>query len=479
MSEFEDLKLEADLIEHLGGLGYHRPTALQTEAVPVIARGTTVHGIASAGSGKTLAYGLGLAGRIEAGSTGLQALVLRPTDDGAAGAADELNRLLGPRGLKVEVVRPDSQTAAQVAVASPASAIAAVEHSAIKLDGLKTLVVDGASAMIELGAADALETLTAQVPRDAQRVVLTSQLTRDVEDYTDRHARRARQLTYLPAEVAPLSDAGAEYLAAPRHAWLSGLVALLGARAPRGNARLLCRRASDAPERRDQLAVRGIAVAGGASQEGVRVESEPANAVEPGAISIMWGTPADLAGFQARVAGAGRAVVFLEPRELSHLQRLASVLSVGLSALASSIPAEAQRSAETTRQRLRDAAANRDLEPYILLLEPLLEEFTPTQVAAAATALVREEQPKPYDESLPAWTRLYFAIGRRDNVRPADLVGAITGETPVKGDQIGRIEIRDTHCAVEVAASVADQVIKGLATTTIRGRPANVRVFRE
>jgi ATP-dependent RNA helicase DeaD len=70
-------------------------------------------------------------------------------------------------------------------------------------------------------------------------------------------------------------------------------------------------------------------------------------------------------------------------------------------------------------------------------------------------------------------------VGRRDGIRPSDLVGAITGEAPIGGDRIGRIEIRDTFTSVEVAASVADKVIKSLATATIRGRPANVRVFRE
>ncbi|NIW36555.1 MAG: hypothetical protein GWN32_08495, partial [Gemmatimonadetes bacterium] len=88
-------------------------------------------------------------------------------------------------------------------------------------------------------------------------------------------------------------------------------------------------------------------------------------------------------------------------------------------------------------------------------------------------------QPAAAAAPLPAWTRLYFAVGRRDNVRPADLVGAITGEANVTGDRIGRIEIRDNHTSVEVAASVAEKVIKALATATIRGRPASVRVFRE
>ncbi len=115
----------------------------------------------------------------------------------------------------------------------------------------------------------------------------------------------------------------------------------------------------------------------------------------------------------------------------------------------------------------------------MLLLEPLLEEYSSAELAAAATALLREKGPERATQPLPAWTRLYFGVGRRDGVRPADLVGAITGESSVRGDRIGRIEIRDTFSAVEVAAPVADQVIKALAGATIRGRPTNVRVFRE
>ena len=196
-------------------------------------------------------------------------------------------------------------------------------------------------------------------------------------------------------------------------------------------------------------------------------------------LAVSWGSPADLDSFRTVAGGADRCVVFLEPREVAHLQQLAAPLAVRLTALKTAPPAEALRSARVTHEQLRDAAANRDLEPYMLLLEPLLDEFTPVQLAAAATALFREQSPVSAVEPLPAWTRLYFAVGRRDGIRPADLVGAITGEAPIGGDRIGRIEIKDTYTSVEVAASVADQVIKSLATATIRGRPANVRVFRE
>lgn len=482
MSGFEALKLDPGLIEHLTGLGYRRPTALQVEAVPVITRGTTAVGIASAGSGKLLAYGLGLAGRVDRDSAALQALVLRPTDDSASACAEALHRLLAPAGLRVALVRPESPPIGQVAVGSPAAALAATEHSALKLESLVTFVVDGASAIFELDGAQALETIAAQVPKNTQRLLLTSELTSEVEDWVERHARRARRLTYIPSEAEPLEDVTADFYAAPRREWPPVLVRLLTETAARGGparTRIDCRFAREARELAEQLAVRGLAVAVADDEAGIRIEWGGRTAVGRVSLSVSWGVPADLETLRERATHAARAVVFAEPNELAHLRRLASLLRIRLSALKTATPADASHSTQATRDRLRDAARHRDLAPYMQLLEPLLEEFTPTELAAAATALLRERWPEPAAQRLPAWTRLYFAVGRRDGVRPADLVGAITGESPVSGDRIGRIEIRDTYSSVEVAADSADQVIRGLATATIRGRPANVKVFRE
>ena len=481
MKTFADLKLDTDLIQFLAKHGYVRPTALQREAVPVIARGTTAVGMASSGSGKTLAYGLGLASRLDAATPGLQALILRPTDDRASATADALLGPMKARGLSVALARPRSTTtASNVVVASPSSAMAALEHSTIKLDTLKALIVDGASLMADLGAAELLETLAAQTPKDAQRVFLTSQLTREIEDWFERHARRARRLAWIPAEVERLDNVAVEYWTAPQELWLPVLTCLLESLVAKSGGRInvRCRLEHQAAALADQLVVRGLD-AGSNNDACVRVTAGDETEIEQGASSVSWGSPADLDGLRTLANKAARCVVFLEPRELAHLQQLAAPFKVRLKALKTAPQGEALCSVQMTREQLSEAAAGRDLEPYMLLLEPLFDEFTPVQLAAAATALFREQSPVQTGQPLPAWTRLYFGVGRRDGIGPSDLVGAITGEAPIGGDRIGRIEIRDTHSSVEVAASVAEKVIKSLATATIRGRPANVRVFRE
>lgn len=72
-------------------------------------------------------------------------------------------------------------------------------------------------------------------------------------------------------------------------------------------------------------------------------------------------------------------------------------------------------------------------------------------------------------------TRLFVGVGRRGGIRPQDLVGAITGESGLGGRDIGAIEIADRFSLVEVPDSAANDVIKALRGTTVKGRKVTVR----
>ncbi len=72
-------------------------------------------------------------------------------------------------------------------------------------------------------------------------------------------------------------------------------------------------------------------------------------------------------------------------------------------------------------------------------------------------------------------TRLFISAGHESNIRPQDLVGAIAGESSLSGRQIGAIEIKERFSLVEVPTASADEVIKALSSTRIKGRKATIR----
>ncbi len=223
-----------------------------------------------------------------------------------------------------------------------------------------------------------------------------------------------------------------------------------------------------------------------------------------------------------RVGRAGRegvAITLAEPREHRHLKTIERV--TGQRIKVEKVPTTADlraRRLEMTRAALHESLLEDDLDDYRVVVETLTDDFDVMQVALAAVKLAHEaaggtseddddipEQAVPRAESgarpervgagaprrdgpaggrrgkAPAVgrTRLYLALGRRDGVRPQDIVGAIAGETPLSGRDIGSIEITETFSLVEVPEDQATVVMDALNATRVKGRKAKVRRDRD
>src|SRR5207244_757427 len=105
----------------------------------------------------------------------------------------------------------------------------------------------------------------------------------------------------------------------------------------------------------------------------------------------------------------------------------------------------------------------------------LLERATAAAKIAATTALpARPAAPEVGSGSAAAsggdFVRVFMTVGERDGVRTGDLVGALTGEAGITSDRIGKIEMRETHTLVEIAAADADSVIEKITGKSVRGR---------
>src|SRR4030095_11373459 len=74
------------------------------------------------------------------------------------------------------------------------------------------------------------------------------------------------------------------------------------------------------------------------------------------------------------------------------------------------------------------------------------------------------------------FTRVFLSIGERDGVRAGDLVGAITGESGITSDRIGKLEIRDGHTVAEIASADAETVIEKMTGVSLKGRRLVARV---
>jgi ATP-dependent RNA helicase DeaD len=240
---------------------------------------------------------------------------------------------------------------------------------------------------------------------------------------------------------------------------------------------------------------------------------------------INFDLPSAPAAYVHRIGRTGRAgregvaITLAEPREHRMLRSIEQLTrqKIEVATVPTVLDVRARR-LDVTRAAIRDTILAGDLDGYRVVVEALADEFDPIEIATAAVRLAHEAAEGPPDDAeippMPApgkvdragavkgrdravresraaprgvrgkpagprsqgMVRIYVGEGRKSNMRPGDLVGAITNEAGIEGHSIGAIEIGDRFSLVEVAEELANEVIAALRATKIKGKRVTVRL---
>lgn len=487
----QDAFAETGLAKSLAGAaaarGWDAPTPLQASAIPVIRRGNNVVLRAASGAGVTFAWAAGLLERLSgpAAEPGTRVLVLVISAERAATLAETLARTASLatgeegaqwRGLRIRALAPGwSSDDADLLVAPVASAARSVGQARLKLEGLAGLVVEDPGTMISAGQREDLELVLTAVPGDAQRVMVLAPRDDDAAiELAEAHARRALTIPPRPHDGAspPEPKRRVGVILTPESAKLDALCAALTGRDAAGDV-VLARSRARAARLTQALDRRGLGPTAGGPAVAAFADGDRG--------TIAWDVPFDAAGFDALSGDA--PLVLAVPAERAHLHALARAAGVALDSVRGT--GQPRDGIAAWRGRIEQAMADEDIDAQLTLLAPLFERHAAEEIAAALSALLRKKTPAPADAApareargapppQPSFVRLFFSVGQRDGLRPADLVGAITGETGLPGEKVGRIEIRDTFSVAEVESDGAEKVIRALNGTTVRGRSVRV-----
>ncbi len=324
---------------------------------------------------------------------------------------------------------PGGQSAVCVGAAD---ALDLLGHSSLRVAEFAAIVLAWPEELDEDGLA-ALGAVMAEADREAQRVIVTAVAGEATDQLVDRYAFKA--MTYGFVAHAPVGPAG--FVVAP---------------------------ASRLP---DWMLLLREALAGSAATR--PVATCPRSHEEAAAL-----------------AAEGPPVLVLAPYQVAWARTVFQPLTP------MPLPggtAAHQRATERSRADLSRLLATQDLGRELLVLGPLFDAHDPAMVAAAALRLARGAgaghpaagggAPEPLPaQAIPAYARLWVGIGRKDGVKPGDLVGALVNEAKVPADAVGRIDVRDLFCLVDMRAEVAEQAVRALTGTTIRGRRITARLDR-
>src|SRR3954468_16711552 len=280
---FLSLGLDRALVAAVAALGYEEPTDIQREAIPPLLAGRDVLGQAATGTGKTAAFALPLLhriGRFDGDDPTVRGLILVPTRELAmqvAEAVHKYGRQLGIRVLPIYGGQAMQQQlralkrGVDVVVATPGRALDHIRRRTLALDSVRTVILDEADEMLDMGFAEDLEAILGEVPATRQTALFSATMAGPIRAIAARHLREPKLVSIARERVAPGETPRVRevaYVVQRRHK-VAALARVLDMESPT-SAIVFCRTRTEVDELTETLGGRGYraeALHGGLSQE--------------------------------------------------------------------------------------------------------------------------------------------------------------------------------------------------------------------
>ena len=193
---FSSLPLNSDLLSNLESLGYHEMTEIQAQSLPVILDGKDIIAQGKTGSGKTAAFGLGLLQKLDVKRFRIQTLILCPTRELADQVGKEIRRLArSTHNIKVLTLCGGMpfgpqigslEHGAHIIVGTPGRIEDHLSKGTLNLDNVHTLVLDEADRMLDMGFQDAIDNIIDQAPKERQTLLFSATFPEQIDSIASR-----------------------------------------------------------------------------------------------------------------------------------------------------------------------------------------------------------------------------------------------------------------------------------------------------
>ncbi|WP_237772799.1 ATP-dependent RNA helicase DbpA [Pseudomonas putida] len=444
------------MLANLDALGYASMTPIQAQSLPVILRGQDLIAQAKTGSGKTAAFGIGLLNPINPRYFGCQALVLCPTRELADQVAKELRRLaraednikiltlcggvsLGPQIASLE-------HGAHIIVGTPGRIQQHLDKGTLVLDGLNTLVLDEADRMLDMGFFDAIASIIGKTPSRRQTLLFSATYPAGIEQLAADFMRKPQQVKVESLHAD--NQIEQRFIEIDPQQRLDAVTRVLGHYRPQSCV-AFCFTKQQCEDVVAHLTAKGIVAQALHGDLEQRDRDQVLTMFANRSSSVLVAT--DVAARGLDIDGLDMVINVELARDAEiHVHRVGRTGRAGEKGVAVSLvaPAEGHR-----------AQAIEDLQKSPLRWDQL--DSLKNQGGAPL---------------LPLMSTLCIAAGRKDKLRPGDILGALTGDAGIPGKQVGKIAIFDFQAFVAVERALAKQAMQRLNSGKIKGRALKVRI---
>ncbi|CAJ0705820.1 ATP-dependent RNA helicase DbpA [Ralstonia edaphis] len=456
---FSTLPLAPAVLANLAQLGYTDMTPIQAASLPIALAGHDLIAQAKTGSGKTAAFALALLARLDARSFDVQSMVLCPTRELADQVAQEIRRLArAEENVKVLTLcggtpmRPQAASlehGAHVIVGTPGRIMDHLERGNLALGALKTLVLDEADRMLDMGFFDDIATVVRQCPADRQTLLFSATYPEGIAKLSQRILRNPKEVKLQ--ERHDDSKIRQRFYEVTDSQRLHAVGLLLKHYRPVSTL-AFCNTKQQCRDLLDVLRAQGIhalALHGELEQrERDQVLIQFANR----SCSVLVAT--DVAARGLDIAQLEAVInVDVTPDPEVHVHRIGRTGRADENGWALSLASMD----EMGRVGNIEEAMGREVEWH------KLDELDTGNDAPL----------------LPPMETLQILGGRKEKIRPGDVLGALTGDAGFRGDQIGKINVTEFSTYVAVERGIARDALRKLNAGTVKGKKVRVRLMEE
>jgi ATP-independent RNA helicase DbpA len=457
-SGFANLDLHPATLSNLTQLGYLEMTPIQAASLPLALSGKDLIAQAKTGSGKTAAFGLALLAHLNPRFFAVQALVLCPTRELADQVTVELRRLARSLdnikvvtlcgGIALRGQRASLENGAHIVVGTPGRVMDHLARTHLNLDALKVLVLDEADRMLDMGFLDDMTTVIKQCPKERQTLLFSATYPQGID-------KIARQFMREPQQVKVESRATENtieqrFYEVTRATRLATVSLLLNHFRPVStlafcNTKQRCR---ELVQNLQDQGFSALTLHGELEQrERDQVLAQFANR----SCSVLVAT--DVAARGLDISQLAAVInVDITPDPEVHVHRIGRTGRAGEPGLALSLAS------------MDEMGYSGKIEQY--------------QNSASIWYKTDELTAASEEPLLPPMMSLQILGGRKEKIRPGDVLGALTGDAGFTRDQVGKINVTEFCTFVAIERSLAQAAMDKLNSGTIKGKSVKVRLVR-
>ncbi|WP_303787877.1 DEAD/DEAH box helicase [Ruminococcus flavefaciens] len=522
---FNELNLSQELLRAVDELGYTEMTEIQQQSIPLLLEGRDVVGRSNTGTGKTAAFGIPAVESItEADRKSAVVLILCPTRELAMQAAEELRKFAKfKEGVKVSAVYGGAsmekqihelKRGANIIIGTPGRVMDHIRRRTLKLENIRTVILDEADEMLNMGFREDIESILADVPEDRQTVLFSATMPKEIMALTEKYQNDPVHIKIKSAQrTVELIEQFYFEVAMGRKT--DALKLLLAAYKP-ASAMIFCNTKAMVDQLTEELVKSGFRAAGLHGDMKQIQRTQVMNSFKNKTAEILVAT--DVAARGIDVSGVDAVFNYDLPQDNEYyIHRIGRTGRAGRTGTAYTLISgrrqlyDLRAIEKYTHADIREMPLPEKSDIIAMKKESLVKEIAETQAGhnaydildrlasqgidyREAAARILEKQLRAETESLPDFERakplkkgrnsgaktvkIVINIGRNRRIAPNFILGALVDATGMTGKDFGKIDIFDEHTTVEVPETEYEYIIDSTDSMKINGNKVEVKLYK-